>query len=237
MIIGICEDQNEVRADLKKKLEQNTNSSSFEIYEFCSGEEMLNSAVHFDLVFLDIELQGKVSGLEVAQELQRKLFDLIIVFVSGYTQYVSSAFRLNTFQFLVKPIDEKLFQEEFARCIKYYRASHDIFRVFQNGEVIELKMREIIYIESDKRKIIIHLRNGKKYEMYGKISEQEEKLSVHHFIRIHKSYLVNCRYIKKMSDEIVWLTSVGKDELTSLPLSRRCKVKAKEQYHAYFFEV
>lgn len=237
MIIGICEDQNEVRADLKKKIEQNINSSSFEIYEFCSGEEMLNSAVHFDLVFLDIELQGKVSGLEVAQELQRKLFDLIIVFVSGYTQYVSSAFRLNTFQFLVKPIDEKLFQEEFARCIKHYRASHDIFRVFQNGEVIELKMREIIYIESDKRKIIIHLRNGKKYEMYGKISEQEEKLSVHHFIRIHKSYLVNCRYIKKMGDEIVWLTSVGKDELISLPLSRRCKVKAKEQYHAYFFEV
>ena len=237
MIIGICEDQNEIRADLKKKIEQDTNSSSFEIYEFCSGEEMLNSAVHFDLVFLDIELQGKISGLDVAQELQRKLFDLIIVFVSGYTQYVSSAFRLNTFHFLVKPIDEKLFQEEFARCIKHYRASHDIFQVFQNGEVIELKMKEIIYIESDKRKIIIHLRGGKQYEMYGKISEQEEKLSVHHFIRIHKSYLVNCRYIKKMSDEIVWLTNVGKDELTSLPLSRRCKAKAKEQYHAYFFEV
>lgn len=237
MIIGICEDQEEVRVDIRQRIEQNANGGFFEIYEFCSGEEMLSSTLHFDLVFLDIELEGNLSGLEVAKKLQQKLLDLIIVFVSGYTQYVSSAFRLNTFQFLVKPIDEKLFQEELARCIKHYRASHDIFRVFQNGEIIELQMREIVYIESDKRKIIIHLRNGKKYEMYGKISEQEERLSVHHFIRIHKSYLVNCRYIKKMGDELVWLNSIKKDEQLFLPLSRRCKVKAKEQYHAYFFEV
>ena len=61
-----------------------------------------------------------MTGLEVAQELQRRFLDLIIVFVSGYTQYVSSAFRLNTFQFLLKPIDDKVFQEEFARCIRHY---------------------------------------------------------------------------------------------------------------------
>lgn len=237
MIIGICEDQYEVREDLKAKIEAQKNTSYIQLFEFESGEEMLNSNLRFDMVFLDIELQGKLSGLDVAQTLQKELSDLIIVFVSGYTQYVSSAFHLNTFQFLLKPIDDKVFQEEFLRCIRHYRMGHDVFRVFQNGEMIELKMKEIIYIESDKRKIIIHLRGGKQYEMYGKISEQEEALAIHHFIRIHKSYLVNCRYIKKMSDELVWLGENQKDKMFSLPLSRRCKAAAKEKYHTYFFEV
>ena len=237
MIIGICEDQEEIRRDLRRKIEMQESSLFFQIYEFSSGEEMLNSAIKFDLVFLDIELNSVLTGLQVAQNLQQKLPDLILVFVSGYTQYVSSAFHLNTFQFLLKPLDDKLFEEEFTRCINHYKAGHDMFQVFQNGEVIEIRMKEIIYIESDKRKIIIHLRNGKTYEMYGKISEQEEELSVHHFIRIHKSYLVNCRYIKKLTDETVWLIGISKEDSVVLPLSRRCKEKAKEQYHMYFFEV
>lgn len=237
MIIGICEDQEEIRKDLRKKIEAQENRLYFQIYEFASGEEMLNSAIKFDLVFLDIELNSALTGLQVAQSLQQKLPDLILVFVSGYTQYVSSAFHLNTFQFLLKPLDDKLFEEEFTRCLNHYRAGHDMFQVFQNGEVIEIRMKEIIYIESDKRKIIIHLRGGKQYEMYGKISEQEEALAIHHFIRIHKSYLVNCRYIKKMSDELVWLGENQKDKMFSLPLSRRCKAAAKEKYHTYFFEV
>ena len=56
MIIGICEDQQEVRTDLKKKIERNSYGCSFEIYEFRSGEELLNSSIKFDLLFLDIEL-------------------------------------------------------------------------------------------------------------------------------------------------------------------------------------
>lgn len=71
--------------------------------------------------------------------------------------------------------------------------------------------------------------------MYGKISEQEAVLLVHHFVRIHKSYLVNCRYIKKMNDETVSLAYLPKDELIVLPISRRCKEKAKEQYHQYYY--
>lgn len=237
MIIGICEDQEEVRMDIRRKIERNANSCVFEIYEFCSGEEMLSNAMHFDLVFLDIELAGALSGLEVAQQLQNKQPDTIVIFLSSYTKYVSSAFRLHTFQFLLKPLDENLFQEELRRCLEYYRLGHNSFRISIDGEVIDVAMKDVMYLESDKRKLRIHLRNGREYEMYGKISEQEKMLGVHHFVRIHKSYLINCRYVRKLEGEQVWLANSSKDELVSLPVSRRCKETVKKTYHLYLLGV
>lgn len=237
MLIGICEDNEAIRTELHREIENQKTGVVYQIYEFSSGEDMIGSQIQFDLVFLDIELEGALTGLEVAQQLQNQLPDVILVFISGYTKYISSALHLHTFQFLLKPLDPQLFQEEFNRCVIHYRAGHDVFHVLQNGEKIDIKMKDIVYIESDKRKLLIHDRRGKMYEMYGKISEQEKLLAVHHFVRIHKSYLVNCRYIKKMKDEILWLAGPSKDDLIELPISRRCKAKVQEQYHSYFLGV
>ena len=94
-------------------------------------------------------------------------------------------------------------------------------------------MSDIAFIESDKRKLLIHDRRGKKYEMYGKIGEQEVELRVFHFTRIHKSYLVNCKYIKQMKEEEIVLFYGLEGDGLRLPLSRRCRDKATNQYHAY----
>lgn len=236
MIIGICEDQTELRVDLRKKIEKQNLSFPYQVFEYASGEEMLNSGIAFDLVFLDIELEEEINGLEIAQNLQQRFPDIMIVFVSGYTKYVPSAFHLKAFQFLLKPVDDALFAEEFLRCVKHYRMEHDLFRILTEGEVIEVPMKEILYIESDGRKILIHLRSGKCYEMYGKIGEQEEKLAVHHFIRVHKSYLVNCKYIKKLNDETVIVSKSRTGEELVLPVSRRCRANVRGKYHQFFFE-
>lgn len=237
MLIGICEDNDVIRVELRQEIEKQKSSIEFQVYDFSSGEEMINSHLQFDLAFLDIELEGSLTGLEVAQQLQNQQPDIILVFISGYTKYISSALRLHTFQFLLKPLDVQLFQEEFNRCLSHYRTENDIFSILQNGETIEIKMKDIVYIESDKRKLRIHDRQGKIYEMYGKISEQEELLAVHYFVRSHKSYLVNCRYIKKLKDEILWLTGSSKEGLIELPVSRRCRGTVQKQYHAYFLGV
>ena len=234
MIIGICEDNEAIREELRQEIAEQQTGIMTQLYEFASGEAMLSSGIAFDLVFLDIELNGAMTGLELGQQLQNKLPDLILVFVSGYTQYISSALRLHTFQFLLKPLDKQLFQEEFVRCVNQYRKAHAIFKINQGGEIIEVEIRDIVYIESDKHKLMVHLRSGKVYEMYGKISEQEELLSAYRFARIHKSFLVNCKYIKKFQDEQVQVAYAPKEMVAQLPVSRRFRGKAKEQYHQYY---
>ncbi len=233
MIIGICEDNAQVRQEIQQEIEKQQTNVKLQIYSFESAEEMLTSKLAFDLAFLDIELSGTMSGLDLAKQLQDKLPDLILVFVSGYTQYISSAFHLRAFQFLLKPLDSQLFSEEFARCVAQYQTAHDMFCIMVNREKISVEMKDIMYLESNCRKIKIYLKNKKVYEMYGKISEQEERLSAYHFICIHKSFLVNCRYIRKMQNEMAWIGANGDKELLMLPVSRRCKDEAQKQYHHY----
>ena len=81
----------------------------------------------------------------IKQILQNQLPDIILIFISGYTKYITSALHLHTFQFLLKPLDAQLFQEEFRRCVAQYRSAHDIFQIPQNREIIEVEMKDIVY--------------------------------------------------------------------------------------------
>ena len=111
MLIGICEDNPVIREELIQEIQKQQTGVTIQLHAFSSGEAMLQSKLAFDLVFLDIELEGELTGLEVAQILQNQLPDIILIFISGYTKYITSALHLHTFQFLLKPLDAQLFQE------------------------------------------------------------------------------------------------------------------------------
>lgn len=238
MIIGICEDDPFFLKELRKKIEaQPQNIFQFKILEFNSGQEMLTSDAPFDLVFLDIELQEQLNGLDIASALQQRLPNVILVFISSYTKYIASAMHLPTFQFLLKPVDDQIFAEEFARCIDRYRSDHDTMTILQDGKEINLAMKDILYITTIKRKMKIYDRSYNFYEMYGKLSDWEDFLLLHHFVRVHKSFIVNCRYIKKLRSATVLLRGLQKDELITLPVSRRRKDEAQALYQNYVLEV
>lgn len=109
MLIGICEDNPVIREELIQEIQKQQTGVILQLHAFSSGEAMLQSKLAFDLVFLDIELEGELTGLEVAQILQNQLPDIILIFISGYTKYITSALHLHTFQFLLKPLDAQLF--------------------------------------------------------------------------------------------------------------------------------
>lgn len=92
---------------------------------------------------------------------------------------------------------------------------------------IPLKVENIIYIETNRHKNIFHT-NNETYSIYKKLDELEEALRGYGFVRIHQSFLVNMRYIKKISSYVMYL-STGQE--LSVPKSRYAAVK--EQYLAF----
>ena len=93
----------------------------------------------------------------------------------------------------------------------------------------KVRTRNIVYLESYKRKVTLHLANGLEYEFYGKLRDiYKESLLGCGFIHIHRSYLVNFKYIAKFKRLELTLT-----DGTTLPVSKLRYDEIKAQYLNY----
>ena len=118
MNIAVCDDEENIRYLIKRLIEKQ--DVSCQIMEFSSGEELLRfwereDREQLDILFLDISMDG-TDGMETAErirdwkeEREKPLWGSLplLIFVTGYPEYMPKAFSVNAFQYLVKPIDEK----------------------------------------------------------------------------------------------------------------------------------
>lgn len=228
MKIAVCDDDYTICHTITAGILAAKALVKYEIYEFHSGAELLKSNKKWDMIFLDIELGGEIDGLDVAQKLQEENPELILIFISSFSKYVSSAYYFHTFQFLLKPIDNNLLQREFLRGVDEYKSLHAQYTFKHYYDEIQIEIKDIMYLEAQSRQLEVKTRNGKSYMVYGKISEQEELEKTHSFIRAHRSYLVNLRYIAKIDKNQILLADDSK-----IPISRTKRSEIADKYHEY----
>jgi len=166
---------------------------------FHKGKELLNykDLQKFDIIFLDIELND-INGIELAKAFRRKGYKGLIVFITSHLDYSILGYEVEAFRYILKANIDR----EIAECIDSAIKKLDLYGeviVFKiNNENIKMKLKDIFYIESNDHKIIFHMINNSSYVTYDKLNEIEEKISSDDFYRIHQSFLVNSKYIKKI---------------------------------------
>ncbi len=191
---AICDDEANTRAYLASLIQKQPYAC--EIAEYASAGECLKDR-EMDVLFLDIELDLSGSGLSemaLAKKLRQQKLNprLIIIFVTGYEQYVFDAFDVDAFQYLLKPVDEQKFAQVFARAMEQIQSERKSVRALtmQSSSVSRtIPLDDIYYIESSNHQVILHLRE-ETLAYYARIRDLEEKLR-DLFFRIHKGYLVN----------------------------------------------
>ena len=116
MNIAICDDDKSFRDLLEKHLRNyfNDRNISLNIFQFPSGEKLLENQLLFDLVFLDVEM-GNINGIDTGKELKRRNPHNIIFVITSYDGYLDDAFHIRAFRFLSKPLD----------IVRLYRALDD----------------------------------------------------------------------------------------------------------------
>lgn len=210
MRIAVCDDDRAIREELSRLIQKQMPEA--DITEYQSGEELINAKGNFDIYFLDIEM-GTVSGMDIARSIREQEESAtqrsIIIFVTGYREYMEAAFDVNAFHYLIKPIDEEKFAEVFNRAWKEVSVSLEQTKkhimVKSNGTQQKVLLKDIYYIESGNKKVIFHTVNGT-LEVYGKMEELENGLG-NTFYRCHRCYLVNMEKIAAYSSDNIQVTN------------------------------
>lgn len=162
-----------------------------------------------DVIFLDIQMP-KITGLEMLELIENPP---IVVFSTAYDQYAIAAFEKNAIDYLLKPFSKdrflKTLEKVKAKFAEKSDPKEDIAKllnqpdkvlervVVKNGTKIEvIPFEEIMYLETDGDYVWIHTEKAKHLKQKT-MKEFEQQLPAH-FIRIHRSYLVNSEQILKL---------------------------------------
>ena len=199
MKIAVCDDDRTTREQIASLIKEQEPGAEIITYE--AGEDMIKSQENFDVSFLDVEMK-KISGIDIAKHIREEQEKWgkeksIIIFVTGYREYMEAAFDVNAFHYLLKPIDEKKFNIVFSRALKELSAKtkqkESSVIIKYNGMQKRILLKDIYYIESSNKKVVFHTKDGK-FDTYGKMDEWESELG-ESFYRCHRGYLVNLQKI------------------------------------------
>lgn len=209
--VCICDDDQLIANRISSIIDRLTEEKNISITKdvYYSGASLVRSIKkdnsYYDLIFLDIEMED-MDGIEVAKQL--RLTDELanIIYVTSYENYAIETFAVRPYQFVVKPFEdeviEKYFMDVYERVIA---ESDECFKFSFKNTYYKVSLKDIRYFESRKRNVIINMNDGRVFEYYDVLDNVEKRLSAtkHDFLRIHKSTLVNSRYIfKKRYNEI-----------------------------------
>jgi len=204
--IAICDDEEAIREQIKELIEKEKPGVCPELYE--TGDGLLVTGKQFDIVFLDIQMEG-TDGIETARKLRERDEDTILIFITGIREYVFEAFDVAAFHYLLKPIEEDKFLEVFHRAERELekRKKRRRERVFikTRNRGFTLEKDSILYIESRGKKVEIHT-TGETIEAYASMNELEGQLGVG-FYRCHRGYLVNMAYVTEYDSESIILNN------------------------------
>ena len=206
MEVAIVDDEKVIREQIKKlvvKYEPDCNAKTYE-----TGEELLAEGKKYDVVFLDIQMEG-MNGIDTARALREKQEDMVVIFITGVKEYVFEAFDVSAFHYLLKPVEEKKFSEVFERAKKEVkkRTTQEQKNIFikNRNRSFTINWDNILYIENRGKKVEIHTGN-EIIETYASMNDLEKQLGGN-FYRCHRGYLVNMAHIAEYENDSISLNN------------------------------
>ena len=148
-------------------------------------------------------------GITTAQNIRKIDENVLLIYVSSYDKYMIELFRLDVFAFIRKPIEHDNFEKIFKDANQKISNKMFYFSFRYRNQEHKIPCIDILYFESNGRKISVHIRNGNIEQYNGKLSDVEAWLDKGKipFLRIHQSYLVNYHHIKSRSKTEVTITN------------------------------
>lgn len=230
--IAICDDNKEHRDILCNMCQvySRMRRISFFYIEFSSGEQVIDYHDNIDILFLDIELSG-LNGLKVMESVAEQKNVRRIVFESVHDRYICDVYSSKTRGFLIKPVIYEKFEKCMDKIIKEL-SKRNMVEFYADGKKFFLNTDEIIYLYSMGNYIKIICADEKEHIIYGTMSDLNEQLKEYGIIRVHKSYIVNLKYIDKWKR----ILNISKKNI-EIPVGKKYYGEGKRRYEDYCIKI
>lgn len=165
--------------------------------------------IKVDLVFLDIDMP-QISGMELAPLIKPYAE---IIFVTSHESYAVKSYEHRALDYLLKPVSPERFNVSIEKAIEKFsgrsgmvidREKYFFVPGDRKGKLTRIIKDDVIFIESIKNYLTIHLTTGNVIT-YLTLSEFEETVNYGSFIRVHKSFIINIDKVKSKDNNFLYL--------------------------------
>ena len=229
MLVMICDDDINIANYIKSLIEKNYDEN-IKVNTYNTVDELEHSIFNKEIpnaIIMDICVE-KSNGIDALKKVRKYIPRTPVIFITGYTEYCQDIFiDFNPFGLLTKPIDSQKLYFYIDKIISQYKSDQPLnVEISANGQKINIDKNDIIFLESKERKVIYHTKI-EEFQAYLKLDNAMNKID-NSFLRCHKSYAVNLKYISDFSKCKISLTNGN-----YIPVSRSYYEKVKRQIFEY----
>lgn len=175
--------------------------------------KLLDGEIVADIVFLDVEMP-EITGIEIAAQIARLTH---VIFVTGYDHYARAAFDNDAVDYLGKPVSYQRFHKSIEKVKEKVLLKTLIENPVDRGRLTIKKERkglydfveiaDIVYIESAGNFLKLIMVDKSSQITYQTLAAMESRLAGKHFLRIHKTTIINLDKVKRLSGKQVEMTN------------------------------
>ena len=206
--IAVCDDSKHDLQATANMLEELTKYNiKYEVYTFDNGNSLIKEYKNgrdFQLLILDMVMEP-INGIDTAKEIRRYDLSVPILIVTSTTEFALEGYVVNARRYITKPLNKEKFLREVMQIYELYTSEEDQYCIIRNDDgITKLKVDDILYFDSDRHTITAHTLDNT-YSFRDTINNVEQQYAQYGFFRVHKSFVVNLKYVVNYSKKAATL--------------------------------
>ena len=165
----------------------------------------------WDILLLDIEM-GAMDGVTMAKRVRRDNEAVQIVFITGYSDYISEGYEVAALHYLMKPVNREKLLSVLDRAMEKRRQQERCLILECAGELVRIPFYEIRYLDVRQNYVTVHAKDD--HTVKRTLGDLEKELD-NRFFRVGRSMIVNLSFIQRVNK-----TEIRLSDGTVLPLPR-----------------
>lgn len=193
MKIAVVDDEKLWLRKIEKFLYGYYGGMNVKVLCYLSGKSFLGANEEFDIVLMDIEMPV-MDGFEAIERYKTRYPETIVIILTTHDELARKGFIFEAFRYIDKPsMADELPEALKSAGRKINSGKTIVLKVIHTRDII-VKVKNIVYIETLKRNVIVHIGHDS-FVCGSTISDMEHELSDEGFYRVHRSYLINLRCV------------------------------------------